>query len=147
MTLEKNLGLLSALGAQLNEGTEELNEAIAIIERRINETKAGVSVWLDHFLNESDQDDEGLTTAYQLGYAKLRDGWHLAARHVTIKHEGGDAGTWEIVETSEPTPLATAPRGVRVGAADLFEDLVEALADRVKGFLASIERAKAVARG
>ena len=149
MTLEKNLGLLSALGAQLNEGTEELNEAIAILERRINETKAGVSVWLDHFLNESSPDpfhetaeNQGHIYAWDLGYAKLDDGWHVAARQVTIKRFGVDRSVWGTLEESEPIPLSTAPQSVRVEATGHFEGLVDALATRVRGWVARIEGAK-----
>jgi len=144
-----NLGLLCALGAELNELIEDLNKYIATFERKINAANLGVEVWLNSPINESSPDpfhetaeNQGHIYAWDLGYAKLDDGWHVAARQVTIKRFGVDRSVWGTLEESEPIPLSTAPQSVRVEATGHFEGLVDALATRVRGWVARIEGAK-----
>src|SRR5260370_25179604 len=137
---------LSSLASQLNKETDALSDIILDLERQLANTKVGVSLWLERNLL-AETGDGYKQDAWVLGYAKLGDSWRLAAKPVTV--------TWEHIEEAdhgdltpftkdrgEPVPLLNAPRAVRVDASAYLEELVNRLAEKVKGFIGNIEQAK-----
>jgi hypothetical protein len=148
--IEQALFELSSLSAQLNQETEALNAIISVVDRQLAAAKVGVSVWLteesDPLLASIDAPG-GKIRGWVLGYAKLGDTWRLAAhpaeRHWSESYECPGEGSWVTrLDDGMPVALASAPRIVRVDGAAHLERLVNALSQKVKGFIENIAKAR-----
>ena len=126
---------LARLTRALNEETDQLNGRIKVFDRSLARMKLGVSVWLDRLIAEPG--DVDTKKGYQIGYGKVKDKWRVAARRATE----GDTGAVEATGDG-PVPLYKAPRLVRVHAVGLFDDLLEALEDRIQSFLDYMRQAQ-----
>lgn len=110
---------LQAAAAALNQESDRLNALIDDFEESLVDSKVGVSAWISGEFTHADG-------RWQLGFMKLAGIWSVVVR------EGEDG---------KPTPLKTAPRAVRVGALELFGELVEELTRRAEGLHRAVSAA------
>ena len=91
-------------------------------------------------LNKGEGD---VSISVQLGFARLRDGWHLAARHMRVKATPGSYGDDYTPRLErEPYPLAQASRQERIAALHVLPKLVTELQTAATNAIATIEEAK-----
>jgi hypothetical protein len=130
--IEDKMKELSKASHRLLLKSAEIIDIIRDTRDQINATNVGVSAWLDDLLDITKEEwDETISHAWIIGYAKLKDGWDLAARKVTIN----------IKKVKEkPIPLTSAPRKVRMEAVPLLPKIIEALAAKADSFAEDIDR-------
>jgi hypothetical protein len=138
VSLDDALKKLTARAAALNAASDELGTIIEQVEDRIRQTKANVSVWILPLFHVTLADYDGVTAqeGWQLGYAKVGQVWHIAARPAV------DDGV-QVQATGDEVRLTSTPRVVRIEALQRLEDLVVALAVRVDAFVEGVADAKA----
>ncbi len=92
---------------------------------------------------EDDHGREG-RLYWTIGYAKLSDGWCIAAKPQTcVFPPARDSAKEPIIKDHGYTvALLKAPRVIRVQAAPILEDLLNALSERVAAFVENIQDAK-----
>jgi hypothetical protein len=118
------------------------------VEQQLIKANIGLEVWLEEAaqrLSSStstrDTDDFTRFTYAELGFARLRDGWHIAARDFVVETDSqGYEG--EHVLTREPYTLAQASRKERIEALRLLPDLIQALHAEATKAINTIEEAK-----
>lgn len=155
---QQELQELARLSQRLNEETDELNNLILSLEKRLAGMSIGVSVWLglalvesdsDYSSDEDDRDDRPWRDAWDIGYAKLGSEWRIATRHYRFRWsaEKDNWGDYQIEDdaTVQVLPLRDAPRAVRVEAAECLDALVSKLREKVTHFIDSIQKAKKLA--
>jgi hypothetical protein len=136
---------LSFFSEQLNRETEVLNSLILDLEQRLAAAQIGVSVWLSESLLAENENGTS-STGWLLGYGKLSEAWRILAKPVTrtwvpVYDDPGEYSS-RTEDRGAIVALANAPRIVRVEAAEHLEPLVNQIAEKVKGFIANIEKAK-----
>jgi len=160
------LAALDVSSKKLNEKTDSLNKLIEQLEKRLQASQVGVSVWLDshgsQMLDASpesqhlDPNNEPVgdlveSTGWVLGFAKVAEAgtyeWRIAVhpvRQIWTPHLVNDWQTsdFRTLSEGEPRPLLKAPRAVRVEAAGLLETLVKQIAERAASFAEDIEKAE-----
>jgi hypothetical protein len=124
--------LLDAAEA-LNLATDKLNKTLHTFEEQLIQANVGIEVWLEdttHRLSaiqhaETDTEPPARTFV-ELGFARLRDGWHLVARdwEATLDHDGD-----EVAHRlrRDPYALTHASRAERMAALPLMPALFDAL--------------------
>lgn len=157
--ISEKLQALSAVSAKLNNATDELNSVIERIEDDVQRSGVGVTVWLGcpsghpRMIAPSDwrrphQSDgacdnvKELIDFWAIGFTKFGDTWRIAARR--MQQMSGDDDLDYAVESADPVPLVSAPRQVRLEAAEHLESLVEQLTGRAQSMLKNIETAKSL---
>jgi hypothetical protein len=151
---------LVEVSRKLNHETEDLNEIIDWVEKKIIVCKPGVSVWLnDNILSASEWGtirpyDEAHYTkegrdGWVIGFERIggkpsskygTNQWRVVARNV---NQCKDTNGYSICFKSDPVPLLQAPRGVRVEAIEFLPKLIEAINDKIGVFIKDVENAKA----
>lgn len=133
----------------INAQADETNRIIRDTNAKLAELKAGVELWLMHggwpvFALSPDR-GTGFAEGLQLGYAKVADAWQLAARPVEATqrfYEGDESMPWVEIRTKGPArALLDTSRMERVAAVAHLDDLIDALAEKLEGYLRVVERA------
>jgi hypothetical protein len=147
---QSSLERLAAKASKLNSKTDELNGIFEGLEAKLETAQVGVTCWLDRLLEVENgvPSDSGIgaDTGWTIGYTRIGSRWRLAARperwlfSMTPDKEYG-----ETMAIGDPVALVSAPRSIRVAAAGVLDDLIEALTNRVDHYLSNIEKAKATA--
>lgn len=148
VTIREAVSNLNVLAEKLNKGTDDLNAVIEGVDSKLGTFRVGVSIWHDLLLccDRSEHEDRG----WFVGYTKVGEGWHLAAKPVRIfekpiQHEAFPGGTCTVTEATGPiVKLTSAPRMVRIEAAPLLVVIVDMLCKKVEEFLRDIEETKAL---
>ena len=131
--LAQSLQALLDAAATLNSRSDMINATLQAVETQIIESHLGLEAWLEadeHRLvvRSGGLDASGCAQrAYvELGFARLADGWHLAAREwqVDIDTDGDETNA---VLIRAPYPLAQASRMERIAALRVLPDLNWAL--------------------
>lgn len=147
--IDKSLRDLAALAAQLNERSDALNERIGSIEDQLAQAGVGVTLWLyEHLLDRSTRDKDGEFTAWCLGYSKVDADWRVAVKRVNAREYSPELfgePRVSIEDLDQTLPLLKAPRVVRLEAAPLLEELVQALAVKVQAFIETVDASLAAA--
>ena len=138
---------LKGLEEQLKAESDALHEMISAFNSRLNILKLGLPVWLSEYggiaelfccdegeIKVIDDENDDLWHEYysgwDLGYAKVEDGWSIAVRKVWYNYsldEEGFLGTGNIKVQDSGRSLLKAPRGVRIGFIEHLPTLIEAL--------------------
>ncbi len=155
--MRETLDELTKAAAALNKETDELNGVLEDIEDELAGAGVGMTVWLGYALADSNWTEEydehtdrtwEESTAWDLGYEKLEDGWRIAAKRVKLRRNTGDM-EWESFDLPTPggsqggpIPLAKAPRLVRMEAAAHLEDLLKVLIKKMREYQKDIAEAK-----
>jgi hypothetical protein len=158
--LEKSLSALSNAAKRLNDKSNNINEIIGRVEKRLEEAQAGLEFWPGWQLDASD----GLTT--ELGYGKRGGGgavqgkvplerWQFLLRLYRTtpsllevqqieeqRHESGnDEIEFEPVLVRE-TPLLQASRGDRIEALKQLPPFIDAYCKQIEKMAKTIEEAE-----
>lgn len=152
MTIDQKLQAISARAEKLNKATDDLNQTINGIEAKLAAVRVGVSVWLDSLLDEKRSFEEveapngeyrtaRMRSGWNLGYTKIEDAWRIAAKRCEGEDFNGDC---ELTDSAGAVPLVTAPRAVRMQAAEQLETLLDAILNRMSEYMRGIESAGAV---
>ncbi len=148
---------LTPLSKRLNTASDELNEAIESIQRKINTLSLGVEVWLTDAQAELSHeiltdDDTRYARVQELGYGRFGDNWALLVRTADyeLRRDESD-GDWLYANPEHPLhvrvqPLLKTSRQIRVKAVDLIPGLVDALQRSATTVVDAVEKAKKLAQ-
>lgn len=163
---------LQAEADKFNKASPRVTELLKLADERIGAANPGLEVWLNNYLEPgeddewwSDEDEDGESRrlgvtyeAYQVGYARVSDGWGLASRVVRVQtdndytddkrfvvqwHRIGEPPKARFGEDSpeKVVPLRNAPMGVRIKALQLIPQLLKELTEKLRERNAAIEGA------
>jgi hypothetical protein len=146
--LTPHLNALFETVETLNTSSNSINTILQAVEQQLIKANIGLEVWLEssaqHLSSSTsarDRDDCTRLTYTELGFTRLRDGWHIAARDFEVETDShGNEG--EHVLTREPYPIAQASRKERIEALQLLPDLIQALHAEATKAINTIEEAK-----
>jgi hypothetical protein len=136
------LSELAPLAENLNAKSNEVNETLQLVNKKLSAMNAGVAVWIGPWEEDSDN-------SYQIGYVKVDDIWQLATR--TCDGVQGQDGmgypSWDAVPgTFGPAkPLLQASRDVRIEALAVLSQLLAEIKSEITAKLALIEQGKKIA--
>jgi hypothetical protein len=130
---------------RLNAELESIDDAINAVEKKIAATNVGLTAWVDLQKDLETRRDEDESCRYyktlQLGWTEIDGMWCLAVRTMLERHD--EDGEWLDAEVvSQPSPLAGAPRVVRIRAAEQLHALVERLEYEAETAYDAIRKAK-----
>lgn len=153
--IKESLSALAASAQRLNAESDTLNATICEVEDGITQTEIDLTVWLGNLLCETawkfmDEiyylPDDSVRVyervGWVIGYARIGDGWRIAAKHVAVTRVGEGEPDPEQADIGSAVALTSAPRAVQVEAAPALELLVETLTSRAEKLVEGIERAK-----
>ena len=151
-TLTHDLTALLTTAETLNHASNSINTILTAVEQQLVQANLGLEVWLIHSplsssTPERDDNDEKLSsTNVELGFAKLHDGWHLAARDIGVTpgppDDYGDPSRLNPCLLLGPYPLAQASREERLAALRLLPTLIKTLHEKADKAIKAIEDAK-----
>jgi hypothetical protein len=146
---ENMLAEVAELAAQLNASTDGLNETILAVEKGLADARVGMTVWTSTGLCETpfqlDRDrNQRFFDYWDLGYTKIEDAWRIAVRRMRAYVINEEHDEREEMALDDAIPLSRAPRVVRVEAADHIDVLLNNLAVALRGYIKSVERARAL---
>lgn len=153
-TIDGAFARLNRVTDGLNARADETNRIIRDTNAKLAKLNVGVELWLMHaswpvFALSPDR-GTGFAEGLQLGYAKVGDAWQLAVRPVQATQkffEGDESMPWvEISPKGPPRALLDTSRMERVAAVAHLDNLIDALAERLEGYLGDIELAAARAK-
>jgi hypothetical protein len=152
--IDKLASALLSEAQKLNDSSPVVNELLTAAEQRLITANPGIELWLDNMLErtedaelwgEEDQQGESRQIgkyflAYQVGFARVADGWGFAARIVEKQSRNQfDSGVfvrpWRrlgadseaSVTGTKVVPLRNAPMGVRIKALGLVPEIFKRL--------------------
>jgi hypothetical protein len=151
-TLTHDLTALLATAETLNHASNSINTILTAVEQQLVKANVGLEVWLiGSPLSSSTPeriDDHKMPsyTNVELGFAKLKDGWHLAARDIGLTpgppDDFGDSPRLNPCLQLGPYPLAQASREERLAALRLLPTLIQTLHKEADKAIQAIEDAK-----
>lgn len=145
---------LERASARLRESSEKLNKLIAAIEGRIREIDPGASLFLidpdDLIAPYRGRIPKQIGTRMQpidvqrgqmLGWYRYMKDWRFVVRDAFVNdHDGLDpASLSHFPPDAAITPLADAPRSIRLAAVEKLPKLIDKLAERVDAYAAEVE--------
>jgi hypothetical protein len=110
---------LSLAATSLNTASDELAEAMSVLDFALQKLNLGVSAWVQLSGNA---DEDGEWWSRNIGYTKIGDKWGIA-----LKTASGDFKYGEERDSEEKWLFNDAPRWMRVDAVGKIPDLLEAL--------------------
>jgi hypothetical protein len=151
--LGQQLTLLLEAAEALNTASNNINTILHAVEEQLIKANIGLEVWLTgptQVLSRSDvqrTDQNGTRyTDVEAGFTKLHDGWHLAARHISVEEGPLDQDGDPIWTTSscerDPYPIAQASRKERIAALRVLPDLIHTLRMEATQAIKTIEEAQ-----
>lgn len=121
---------LFRVAKSLNEETDRLNDAVALVAETLKPLNLGVTSWHKFFADE----DGPFWVTEEVGYAKVKGKWGIALRKTT-----GDESS--IDEADEKIwPFDEAPRELRIRGAGFLPALIEKLHADAEEVVASVGR-------
>jgi hypothetical protein len=102
----------------LNTASDELKEAISVLDAALERLNLGVAAWVELSAGE---DGYGSWWCREIGYTRIRDTWCIA-----LRTRGGDYRDPEN-DNVEEWPFAEAPRWMRIEAVSKIPDLLDSL--------------------
>jgi hypothetical protein len=150
MAISDKLDKIKKKAAALNTKTDDLNVTIVAIEDQLR--GSGVEYWWHRKLEERiSGPDEGSTGRerdfYVLGYAKVGTEWGLAIREESdteLDYKPSRAfedSDYHSHPSGDPVPLTRAPRKVRIAAADVLEEFLDAFLAQLGKMEAALDKA------
>jgi len=156
---------LEPLSQRLKAATEELNQALATIEERLNALGVGVEVTLEDRRQELERSviqlDEGdrEVEVARLGYGRYGSTWSLLVTRVKWRETGEFKLEYsdDHISIGPPvpahsawlamshTPLLRSARELRVKAVERIPALIDAIKAEAEKLTASVEAAKKIA--
>ena len=145
---------LQSEAEKLNNSSPAVNELLKAAEEKLTSANPGIELWLDNMLErteevelwgEEDQYGESkqigkFFLAYQVGFARVAEGWGFAARIVEKQSRNQfDSGVfvrpWRrlgaesdaSITGAKVVPLRNAPMGVRIKALGLVPEIFKKL--------------------
>jgi hypothetical protein len=110
---------LTLAATHLNAASDELGQAIAILDVALQRLNIGVSAWVRLSGDEDPQD--GNWWHRDVGYTKARSKWGIALRDCEGNY------TFPDHDREEVWPFNEAPRWMRIEAVNKMPDLLDAL--------------------
>ncbi len=108
----------SSTAASLNKASDELTEAVTVLDEAIKNLNIGLTVWHSFAWGYVEPPEY---SADQIGYAKVNGKWGIALRHIW----GNEA--FDDDHSDGPWLFGEAPRQMRIRAADHFPKLIQTL--------------------
>jgi hypothetical protein len=119
--------------AKLNAASDQLTEAVSIIDKALKTFNLGVSTWIEVIKEESEEEDGRYSTRY-LGYAKIGNKWGIG-----IWEETGN-GTLPAQDPKDRYWLfGDAPRKYRIEAIRYLPNLLASLTEHAERTAGSVQ--------
>jgi hypothetical protein len=136
------LSQLAPLAEKLNTKSNQINEALQIVNKKLSAMNVGVEVWIGPW-------EEDSADFHQIGYAKVGETWELAMRTCDASRGKDDFGypAWLAVPSTfgPPKALLQASRDIRIESLAVLSKLIEEIKLEIEAKLALIEEGKKVA--
>ncbi len=146
-----DLSKLESRAKTINQSTDQLNEALAEIERKLASLNLGVECFIEyggHYRLEEEattyEGETGWTYFAELGFGKSGNEWCLLARH-GFERGGGDDGEEYRQAEVDVCPLLKSPRKLRVRAVQLIPELIKKIESETDALATAVEEAKKLA--
>ena len=136
---------LKEIANKLNKESDELQGILSTVNKKLAELNLGLDVWCRFKSELLCKTGNG---AWMLGYTKVQDdGWCIAVKEIEFRvdYVGTPEEEWHIEAESEPISLLKAPREVRIAAAEILSDLIDALKEEAERSVKAIEKARKIA--
>jgi len=119
--IQTHFQALSAVAPTLNVASNELTQAVSVLDEALKKLNIGLVAWVPFRLREDDDSPE-VFDRDQIGYAKVEGRWGIALRRIW-----GDASL-DVHRQDGPWLFNDAPRELRLLGVDRIPELIEALA-------------------
>ncbi len=110
---------LNSAAAELNGASDELTEAISILDAALGRLNLGISAWV--VISGGDDDESGEWWDRRIGYSKIGKEWCIGLSSRSGNYHWGDH------DSVEEWAFKDAPRWMRIEAIAKVPDLLEAL--------------------
>jgi hypothetical protein len=118
--IQKHFQALTGISSSLNTASDELTQAVGLLDEALKKLNIGLSVWVI-FRDRTDDNSGGLYDVDEIGYSKINGTWGI-----TIQHVWGDASI-DRHHSEGPWLFHDASREMRIQAVDKLPELVEEL--------------------
>ena len=148
-----NLADLPKLSKQVNEQSDQVNQVLQDLEKKLVAMNLGVETWVQPEVTSGNAlnvklftDGGGHWSEDQiLGFGRFGDRSMLLVKTLTFQkryEEDDQEGYWDYHSESAPRPLLQASREIRIKALDKIEDLLDALRKEAEAVLESIKKGR-----
>src|SRR5215467_16026708 len=79
--IQKHSKALSGIASSLNTASDELTNAVGVLDEALKKLNIGLSVWVT-FCDRSDKDDPDIYDYDQIGYCKVNSTWGIAIQNL-----------------------------------------------------------------
>jgi hypothetical protein len=118
--IQKHFQVLSGISSSLNTASDELTQAVGLLDEALKKLNIGLSVWVISRSRGNDDYPEYYDLD-QIGYCKVNGSWGIAIQHIwgdeTRDHHNSE-GPWLFNDAS---------REMRIQAVDKLPELIEEL--------------------
>jgi prefoldin subunit 5 len=118
--IQKHFQVLSGISSSLNTASDELSQAVGVVEEATKKLNIGLSVWVTFRSRGTDEYPEYYDVD-QIGYCKVNGNWGIAIQHLW----GDEARDRHNLEG--PWLFNDASREMRIQAVDKLPELIEEL--------------------
>ncbi|MFZ0821861.1 MAG: hypothetical protein WAM91_17490 [Candidatus Acidiferrales bacterium] len=129
---------LSAAATSLNKSSDELTQALGVLDSALKKLNLGLLVWVP--FSHVAMEDPAEFDREEIGYAKVGGQWGIALRRIW-GHSAADEFNLE-----GPWMFGEAPREMRIRAVDHIFELIAKLVQTASETTAKIQRKTSTAR-
>lgn len=118
--IQKHFQALVSIAPSLNTVSDELTQAVAILDEALKKLNIGLSAWV-MFCSRGNDDYSEYYDVDQIGYCKVNGNWGIAIQHLwgdEVRDHHNSEGPWLFKDAS---------REMRVQAVDKIPELIEEL--------------------
>jgi hypothetical protein len=130
---------LAQAAINLNVASDELGNAIAVLDASLKKLNLGVAAWVTLSSGDGSSRGQDWWWSRDFGYAKVRDKWGIA-----LRTSSGD-GNYIDEDSEELWLFNDAPRWMRIEAVGKIPDLLDALLKQAQDTAKGIEKKTAQA--
>jgi prefoldin subunit 5 len=130
--IQKHFQTLSDIASSLNAASDELTQAVGVLDEALKKLNIGLSVWVI-FRSRSEEDSPEIYDLDQIGYCKVNGTWGIAIQRIW-----GDESI-DRHDSEGPWLFRDASREMRVQAVDKIPELIEALGKQASETKKAIE--------
>jgi len=117
--IQKHFQMLSGLAPSLNSASDEMTQAVGVLNDALKKLNIGLSAWVT-FRSRGDDDYPQFYDLDQIGYCKLNGTWGIAIQRIW-----GDESPENPKESVDgPWLFNDAPRELRIHAVDKIPELI-----------------------
>lgn len=140
---------LAKVSKELNAKSDEVNQILQDLEKKLVAFNFGVESWVsDSLVEQHGRNEDGTrwSRETELGFGRYGDRPQLLVREVSYIGEEDQPGSgyviWDVTQESQPRPLLQAPRDLRIRALNRIENLIDTLIGQSKRIMSTIDEGR-----